>query len=227
MSVNTPAAGKKYKTVLFDMDGVIVDSMEYHAESWQRIFKDYGISLSKNEILKREGMSGLSSIIDIIKEKGGAIPHENELKKLLQKKLELFEGFQVEIFPFVREMLSLLSSKNIQIGLVTGSMRRSVNHVLPKDLFQLFNVIITVDELDKGKPHPEPYLRAMEKLGSNTKNTLVIENAPLGIDSAKSAGLDCFALETTLPGPFLEKADKIFHNHNSLLEYLQKIINSS
>ena len=77
---------KKYEAVLFDMDGVIVDSMEYHAESWKKTFNSYGIEISKLELFKREGMSGLSSILDVLRDKGVEIPDEHEQKKLLEKK---------------------------------------------------------------------------------------------------------------------------------------------
>ena len=58
---------KKYNTVLFDMDGVIVDSMHWHAEAWQRVFRELNIEFPKMEIFEREGMSGLASIVDILK----------------------------------------------------------------------------------------------------------------------------------------------------------------
>ncbi len=224
MPIDTPPSPKKYRAILFDMDGVIVDSMGYHAETWQRVFKDYGITLTKEDILKREGMSGVSSIIDIIKEKGGSIPDENEIKDLLEKKLSIFEEYRVEIFPVVPEILSFLHSKNISIGLVTGSMMRSVNLVLPGDILNQFRAIVTVDDIVNGKPHPEPYLRAMDKLECHKDNTLAIENAPFGIESAKGAGIDCFAIETTLSNKFLSKADKIFQTHESLFNYLRNII---
>lgn len=212
---------KRYRAILFDMDGVIVDSMHKHAEAWQRVFYDYGISLTKEEIFKREGMSGRSSIVDIIKEKEDRVPDKDEQSEILQKKLEIFERGQIKVYPFIREILEYIQSQKIEAGLVTGSLRRSVQFVLPEDMKGYFNVIITVDDIQNGKPHPESYIRAMEELECNTKNTLVIENAPLGITAAKRAGLDCFAIETTLESPFLKEADKIFQNHRLLLEYLK------
>lgn len=212
---------KKYKAVLFDMDGVIADSMHWHAESWQKVFNEFGIELSKAEIFKREGMSGLASIIDIIKEKGKRIPGNDELHLLQKNKLELFETGKVEVYPYAEDILEIVHLKILKTGLVTGSLRRSVDFILPAGIVKYFDVIVTVDDINNGKPHPEPYLKAMKKLDSEPAETLVIENAPLGIISAKEAGADCYALETTLDGSHLKGADMIFSNHEQLLNYLK------
>lgn len=204
------------------MDGVIVDSMHWHAESWQRVFHQYGLELSKAEIFKREGMSGLASIVDIIKEKGKIIPSKEELLLLQESKLEIFETGKVAMFPFAEEILEFVHTKKIKIGLVTGSLRRSVEFILPENMLSYFDVIVTVDDILNGKPHPEPYLKAMEELYSIPDETLVIENAPLGIISAKKAGADCYAIETTLDGFHLKGADMIFENHELLLKYLKE-----
>ncbi len=205
------------------MDGVIVDSMEYHAESWKKTFSDYGIEISKLELFKREGMSGLSSILDVVGEKGVEIPDKHEQKRLLEKKLQIFESYEIHAFPLVSEILNHLSSRNIKLGLVTGSIKRSVNHVLPHEINHLFNVIVSVDDVVNGKPHPEPYLKAIDMLKCDPECTLVIENAPLGIESAKKAGLDCFAIETTLPDSYLKNADRIFKSHRLLFEYFNEM----
>jgi len=212
---------KKYKAVLFDMDGVIADSMHWHAESWQKVFNEFGIELSKAEIFKREGMSGLASIIDIIKEKGKRIPGNDELHLLQKNKLELFETGKVEVYPYAIDILEIVHLKNLKTGLVTGSLRRSVDFILPAEIVKYFDVIVTVDDISNGKPHPEPYLKAMKELDSGPEETLVIENAPLGIISAKEAGADCYALETTLDSCHLEEADMIFRSHEQLLNYLK------
>jgi len=215
---------KKYNTVLFDMDGVIVDSMQWHVESWQRVFREYNIDLPRTEILIREGMSGLSSIVDILKTNNHSVPTEDELEKLLQKKLTIFETGKVGIFPHALNIIKLVKSRKLKTGLVTGSLRRSVNYMLKKDLHSCFDVVVTVDEILNGKPHPEPYLKAMDKLKSNPDEVLVIENAPFGITSAKKAGADCFAIETTLKSQYLKDADRVFKNHESLLKYLEKYL---
>ncbi len=138
---------KKYNTVLFDMDGVIVDSMHWHVESWQRVFREYNIDLPKTEIFIREGMSGLASIVDILKSNNHPVPAEDELQKLLLKKLAIFETGKVGIFPHVLDIIKLVKSRKLKTGLVTGSLRRSVNYMLKDDLLSCFDVIVAVDEI--------------------------------------------------------------------------------
>jgi len=213
---------EKIKAVLFDMDGVITDSMNFHAESWQKVFFDYGLELKKEAILKREGMSAISSIIDIFKENGIPLPNDEEIKKLREKKLKLFETNTINIYPYITEILNFLINKKILLGLVTGSMRRTLMFMLPSEMINSFTVIVTVDEITNGKPYPDPYLLATEQINCKSKDILVIENAPMGILSAKRAGLLCFALETTLPASFLNLADKIFKNHTTLYDYLKE-----
>ena len=215
---------KYYWGILFDMDGVIVDSMRHHADGWRTVFRENcGIELSREDIFKREGMSGLSSIVDIFVEKGMAVPAERELIELREKKLELFEQNEIQLFPEMRGILELLDSKNIGIGLVTGSLRRSVQHVLKDDILRYFEAVITVDDISLGKPHPEPYLIGIERLGMKKKYVLAVENAPMGIASAKGAGIDCFAVETTLGGDYLNGADMVFKNHRDLYGYFRDL----
>ena len=212
---------KKYSTVLFDMDGVIVDSMQWHAEAWQRVFRENNLELPKMEIFIREGMSGLASIIDILKSNDKPVPDENELKSYLNRKLEIFETREVGIYPHIMDILSLVRQRKLKTGLVTGSLKRTVRYMLSDNQLSSFDVIIPVDDIRNGKPHPEPYLKAIEKLEADPREVLVIENAPLGIISAKQAGADCFAIETTLGEQHLKDADKVFKNHEDLLKYLK------
>jgi beta-phosphoglucomutase len=214
---------KKYKAVLFDMDGVIVDSMHWHAEAWQRAFSGRGIDLTKEEIFRREGMSGLASVIEIIKEKGGPVPDQDELNLLQNNKLEIFETGKVHIYPTAEKILEFVRLKNLKTGLVTGSLKRSVEFMLPENIRLNFDTIVPVDDTENGKPHPDPYLKAMSRINCKPEETLVIENAPLGITSAKKAGADCFAIETTLDSFYLKDADKIFKDHESLYKYLAEI----
>lgn len=221
MQIATAERMSGLRSILFDMDGVIVDSMRQHAECWIRVFNDYGVRLSTEDIYMREGMSGIGSIIDIFRSKGQDIPSPDEMKRLQERKLELFERLPIAVYPGVDGMLEFLSGKGIVLGLVTGSLRRSVHHVLPESVQRRFASIVTVNDIKNGKPHPEPYLKALEEVGFPPEEALVIENAPLGITSAKLAGLRCFALTTTLEAERLTEADRIFSSHRELDVYFR------
>jgi beta-phosphoglucomutase-like phosphatase (HAD superfamily) len=86
----------------------------------------------------------------------------------------------------------------------------------------VFEIIITGEMVSNGKPDPEPYLKAVNELNVDKESCLVVENAPAGITSAKSAGLTCFAVQTSLPEEYLKSADKIFGSIADLSAFLIK-----
>lgn len=218
---------KRYRAVLFDMDGIVADSMDYHAEGWQQVLREYcGLELSREDIFKREGMPGLESIVDIFEEKGVPVPSEEALTELRERKLQLFERHEIAVFPTIRDILDLLSRQRIAMGLVTGSLRRSVQHVLRDDVLRYFEAVVTVDDIAKGKPDPEPYLCGIARLGVAKSDVLAVENAPMGVISAKRAGIDCFAIETTLDERFLTGADRVFRNHRDLYDCFCRMYNT-
>ena len=222
----------KVACALFDMDGVVVDSMSLHAAAWKEVLAHYGIIVSEMDIYRREGMPGSESIIDICHEKGLDPPDEQTLSRLLKKKNAFFERGHVRLYPHVKSIISLFRRQGIPIALVTGSPKRAVHHVIPKEMLRLFDALVTADDVTKGKPDPEPYATAIRLImtgskrlgGSHQDNgaALCVENAPLGIQSAKRAGAVCYAIATTLPERFLVEADRVFADHKSLLKFLQR-----
>jgi beta-phosphoglucomutase len=210
--------------ILFDMDGVIVDSMRFHAAAWKQVLGNYGLAVKDLDIYLREGMSGRESVEEIFFEYGQPFPDDKAFQELIVKKHALFESNHIVLFPCVEAILALIKGNNILTGLVTGSLKRSVDHLLNPGVLSQFNVVITAEDVLKGKPDPEPYMRAIERLGVKPELSLIIENAPMGIRSAKSAGITCYALETTLPGRYLKEADKIVRDHRSLFELLKSSI---
>ena len=216
--------GNLISSVLFDMDGVIVNSMSFHVASWKQVFREEGITLEDIDIYKREGMSGLESIRDIFIEKGHEAPSDEKLSELIARKHEFFNADSISLYKESPDILSFLDSNGIKLALVTGSVRRSVERMIPKEVSSLFSAIITADDVVKGKPHPEPYLKAVENLDTRSERCLVIENAPMGIKSAKASGIKCFAVETTLSGSYLSEADMVFDNHGNLFSYIRNLV---
>lgn len=208
------------KAILFDMDGVLVDSMPYHAEAWDMVLKTVGISIDRNIIYELEG-ANCRQVIDIILRQHGRIPTESEIQELGRKKLAIFEQIeQVRPFDGVTELLEFLKPK-YKLAVVSGSNKKTVQTTLTTFFPGIFKVIIDGEETRIGKPSPEPYLRAIEKLDIPKSHCLVVENAPLGIRSAKSAGLCCIAIATYLTRDSLKEADFIVDNHGELERYFQ------
>ena len=214
---------KTIRAVLFDMDGVITDSMGLHEYAWRNAFKEIGLILDSHDIFRREGMSGIASVRDIFLEKGIEPPDDIQLENLINRKHFHFKG-EIDLFPHVDQIISYLSKRRIKLALVTGSHRSNVERIIPVTLLEKFSAIVTSDDVVNGKPDPESYERAMELLECTTDDCVVIENAPMGIKSAKNARLKCLAIETTLPQEYLSGADIIFSDHRSLFEYLKSHI---
>ncbi len=212
------------RAVCFDMDGVVLDSMHAHAQCWIDVFKEYGVHLNKLDIFKREGMTGLQSIADIFMDKGFAMPPEHILRDLQKKKLQLFSHYSIEVYPQIYSIFPFIKSKGIKIGIVTGSFRYLVLKLIPEELLQYVDVIISVDDVKNGKPDPDPYIEAVKKLQVSFEHVVVVENAPMGIQAAKAAGLFCIAISTTLGPSFLKEANVIVQDHNELAAYFQQCL---
>lgn len=203
------------KAIIFDMDGVLVDSMPYHAEAWKQAFATAGIEVEKRDIYELEGSNHMQTV-DIIFRRFGRVPTDKDAKELSSRKIEIFNRIE-QVMPFdgIKELLADLAPV-YRLAVVSGSNRNTVHGLMNKFFPGAFQVIITGDDVKKSKPDPEPYLKAIEKLGVQKEDCIVIENAPLGIRSAKSAGLLCIAVVAYLGRESLKEADVIVERHREL-----------
>jgi beta-phosphoglucomutase len=213
-------------SIIFDMDGVITDTMPYHFRAWKSIFASQGIFPNHEDIYKREGQKGIDSIRELFKENSLSYT-ETMAKKLLKTKEALFKRILKHKFiPGSRLFIKKSVAKGFKLALVTGTSRHEAQKLLPKELWDCFDVTICGCDVQNGKPHPEPYLRALAKLNVKPHQAVVFENAPFGIRSAKAAGLYCLALETSLPASYLKGADAVFSSFKEI-ESEVKFIKSS
>ncbi len=211
-----------FRAVLFDMDGVITHTMPYHYRAWNKVFHEQGLSVPRFEVYKREGQKGIESVREIFAAHGKPFTLKQG-NDILRRKEELFKEIaRTRFVPGARAFIHSLSKYHVPMALVTGTDRHEVEKILPKNIYSAFEAIVSGSDVKNGKPHPEPYLRALKRLKTRKKDAVVIENAPLGILSAKKAGLTCFALETSLPKKYLSGADHVFPGFKELSFYLQK-----
>lgn len=203
------------------MDGVITDTMRYHFRAWKTIFATCGIDVDHKDVYQREGQKGIDSVREIFIQK--AKPFRQTLaKKLLRDKEKLFKKiFKPRFIQGSRSVIKGLRRQGYRLALVTGTSRHEAQRLLPKDLWDCFEVTVCGSDVQNGKPHPQPYLMALSQLELRACDALVIENAPFGIASAKAAGLQCMALETSLPRNYLKQADKIFSSYKDLKNAIQ------
>ena len=217
---------EKYHAVLFDMDGVITDTMGLHYEAYSRAFAKYGIEVSKLEIYIFEGMPSMDVGREIVKAKAASLD-ELEIKNLIGEKREIYRSLtekEARTYPGVPETLAMLREHGIRLALITGSNLISVQKTLHRvGLEKAFDVIVTGDDTPRGKPYPDPYTSGIEKLSVPKENCVVVENAPLGIRSAKAAGAGyVIAVTTTLPPEYLKEADDIMPSFSDIQDCLAR-----
>ena len=187
------------KGVFFDMDGVLYDSMGYHADAWSNAFRHFGIDFPPEMVYRNEGRTAQSTINLVYRQNEARDATESEIDQIYSKKTELIEFFP-EVVPFngARELMESLKKQGIDIWVVTGSSQGKYLDALLCDFEGLVSSeqIVTGKDVEHGKPHPEPYLTALKRSGLNSSEVVVIENAPLGIQSAKAAGIFTIAINT-------------------------------
>ena len=221
---------KGVKAALIDMDGVLYDSMPFHARSWHELFKSLGVENSNpNEYYLYEGMRGNDTIGLILKRELGLDTTEEERDEIYSRKAELFRSCgEAEPMPGAADMLSALKEKGILTVLVTGSGQKNLLSNIQRDYPGYFppERMVTAFDVKNGKPHPEPYLRGLEKAGVKPEEVIVIENAPLGVRSGKAAGFFTIAVTTgPIPASEFEKenADLIFPDMPGFAKWLKNI----
>lgn len=209
----------KVKAVIFDMDGVITHTMPYHYRAWQIVLKEEGIVVNYESIYKQEGQPGLEFTEQILYSKYRNSELRLKAKEILSKKEDVFKKLVKQRFVVgSRNFVKELHRKDFRLGLVTGTARHELHKILPDNIYKLFHAVVTGNDVKRGKPHPEPFEKSLSMLKLKPHEAVVIENAPFGICSAKQAGIQCLALETSLSRKFLKEADHVFANIQELRE---------
>ena len=224
------AKSQKLKAVFFDQDGVLYNSMPYHAESWAWAMTKHGLPYTAMECYRNEGRTSTGVIQEHHQQMFGTDATPELIEAIYADKSAHFTqmtgGFP-GIIPNVDKVLYFLREKGIQCWVVTGSGQRNLINALNETFDNVFTGIISSFDVVKGKPDPEPYLKAWERCGFKKEECAVVENAPLGVRAAKAAGLYTFAVNTgPLPDAelFAEGADQVLPDMNALLQQLTAIL---
>lgn len=224
----SPLPPEEPRLVLLDMDGVLVDSMPIHDYAWRTAADKYKLKYEKGEFFRAEGMKGRDTISLLYRKTYDAEPTEDFIEEVYGYKTHLFEERQAELLrpiPHVHDLILYLKEvRGIDLAVVTGSTTANALSRTGTYFEGLFTEeqLITADKVERGKPDPEPYLRGMSLTGHSAGETLVVENAPLGVRSAVAAGAFTVAVTTgPIPEEFLrcEGANLIFPNMRALLAW--------
>lgn len=195
---------------LIDMDGTLYDSMPNHAKAWAQMCKEIGVEINTDEFFAFEGMTGAQTINIIFQRAFGREATGEECEALYHRKTELFKEMpSVSPMPGAQSLTRLMKEVGMRRVLVTGSGQTSLIKRLNEDYPDIFedNMRVTSRDVTHGKPHPEPYIRAMQLASVSPSQAIAIENAPLGVKSASTAGAFTIGVVTgPIPRAELEAA---------------------
>lgn len=198
------------RAALIDMDGTLYDSMRNHTAAWYRLMTEIGVKCTPEEFYLYEGRTGASTINQLFLREFGREATEEEKETLYKRKTEYFRELPaVSPMPGALDMLTVLRDSGIQRVLVTGSGQRSLIDRISADFPGMFDEdkIITSRDVTHGKPHPEPFIRAMQLARVSPSQSIVIENAPLGVEAGDRAGAFTIGVTTgPIPRETLEEA---------------------
>ncbi len=217
------------KAVLFDMDGVLFNSMHYHAQAWVTVMRSHGFDFTPEEAYMHEGRTGMSTINLIYRRQYGCDAPAGLVDSLYEEKCAVFASFpEPEPMPGALQLLQQLKAGGIQPVLVTGSgqhsLFRRLDHFFPGMFSRPY--MVTAYDVKQGKPNPEPYLMGLTKADVQPWEAMVVENAPLGVQAGVAAGIFTVAVNT---GPLPDKvllesgADLLFSSMQDLCDRWQDL----
>jgi len=205
----------KCKAIIFDMDGTIVQSTEADYLAWKMVFEEHERKLSFEDY---GPLLGIRSVEVARKELG---LEGDAQQDALQKKLLYFEEIIAEEgikpVPYVEDLLKHLKASPVKLALATSSRRKKMELVMKKlNLLRYFEAIVSGEDVLHGKPAPDIFLIAAERLELKQEECIVIEDAAMGVKAAKNAGMKCIAITTTHTKELLQNADLIIDSYEGL-----------
>ena len=219
------------KAAMFDMDGVLFDSMKNHARSWHETMAHFGFDLPEWEAYMHEGRTGAGTINIVSMRERGHEATKEEIENIYRYKSELFNRCPIaERMQGAYELTVKVKKSEVMPMVVTGSGQKTLLERLQRNFPDIFcrELMVTAFDVKYGKPNPEPYLMGMEKFGRfiakendrlcggnigeehslfsekvSPNNFIVVENAPLGVEAGVAAGVFTIAVNT---GPLPDDA---------------------
>lgn len=211
------------RAILFDLDGVLIDSMRCHARTWQTAIKtQLNIELPEEYFLINEGRNSKDILVELI-QNHEIDADENTWKNVSDYRDQLFlEAFTPRLVNGAKELVTMLYGYGYRLGVATGSTRQVVEELLSKTgIRDYFSDLVASEDVQFSKPDPQPYQMLLQHLQVRPEQSLVIENAPLGLDSALAAGLICLAVATTNAPDVLAQASLVFSNLSEIEKFLE------
>ncbi|MCX8089546.1 MAG: beta-phosphoglucomutase family hydrolase [Verrucomicrobiae bacterium] len=202
---------------IFDWDGVILDSSRQHEESWKLLARENGLPLPPDFFRRSFGMKNER----IIPELFGWTRDPQRVRELGERKealyRELIRRDGVQPLPGVRQWLDTLRAAAVPCAIGSSTPRENIDCVMDAlGLREFFRAIVAGQDVTHGKPHPEVFLRAAERLGVPPARCVVFEDAHVGLEAARAAGMKVVGVATTHPAESLRDADRVVRRLDEL-----------
>lgn len=195
------------RAILWDLDGVIVNSMEFHYQAYREVLAPRGKDLSREEYLR--ALIGLRNYV-ILRRVLGELS-DDEVTALAEQKEKAFRRLiagNVQALPGAERLVRRAKEAGLLQAIVSSTPRANIEVMLQSlALWDRFEVIVGEEDATRGKPDPEGFLIAAQRLGAPPEECVVIEDAPEGIAAGKAAGMRCIGVTTTRPAERLSQAD--------------------
>lgn len=171
-------------SILFDMDGTLIDTNELIIESFKHTFQEYDLTFTREEIMPFNGPPLIDTFSSILPDK------TDDMIQTYRKHNFANHAMYVKAFPYVREVIEKLQAENVKMAIVSTKVRNSIQLGL-KDagLEDLFTTIVGLDDVKHAKPHPESIYQAMEIIGAEKETTLMIGDNYHDIEAGQNAGI--------------------------------------
>ena len=218
------------QAILFDMDGVLFDSMPLHAKCWVEACRKFGLNATEQDTYMNEGRTALSTIDIFTREQWGRAVRPEEVDEIYAEKCRLFNLCpEAPKMPGAEDVLRRVKDAGLRIAVVTGSGQGTLLQRLETNYRGFFRpeLIVSSRDCQRGKPNPDPYLLGLERVGVDADAALVVENAPLGVMAAHAAGIFTIAVNTgPLPDCALldAGADVLFPSMFALAENIDSLL---
>lgn len=211
------------KAVIFDMDGVIFDTERVYLEIWKSVFEKYGYKMTKELYITVMGTGRKNVIKTFLENFGDDLPIEKMYEEKDNQLFYIIENQGIPLKKGVKELFSMLKEKNYKIALATSAKRDRVEkQIKDKWLKESFDAIVCGDDVEKGKPSPDIFLKAAKKIDVEPENCFVVEDSPAGIKAAFSGGMKGIHVEDLKAADedILKYCEKNFKNLQEIKEYL-------
>ena len=179
------------KLAIFDLDGTLIDSVKVHSKTWSESCESFGYCIPESYFYNLTGMTSKSVGEKLIKDFGIS---ENVIDDLIQYKSKLyFDNInKIDVFENILEIIKDYKSKNIKVALATGSKRKNVLEILKVKGLNLFDFVLTGDELEHSKPHPDAFLKCLEHFKYSPKDAVIYEDSVTGFKAAEQANISYY-----------------------------------